>query len=84
MAARARHMLPSSERININFVCEIVIFYSPNLIILKKKSKNITKYHNIFIFRIRIDIFFILFERNATFITFLEQILNHKLLLVLN
>ena len=29
-------------------VCEIVNFGSPNLIILKKKSKNITKYHNIF------------------------------------
>ena len=39
---------PSSEKININFVSEIVNFGSPNLIILKKKFKNITKYHNIF------------------------------------
>ena len=39
----------SSEKINIDFVCEIVNFDSPNLIILKKKkSKNTTKYHNIF------------------------------------
>ena len=38
----------SSEKINIDFVCEIVNFGSPNLIILKKKSKNTTKYHNIF------------------------------------
>ena len=38
----------SSEKININFVCEIMNFGSPNLIILKKKrSKNTTKYHNI-------------------------------------
>ena len=39
---------PSSEKINIDFVCETVNFCSPNLIILKKKSKNTTKYHNIF------------------------------------
>ena len=69
-------------------VCETVIFGSPNLTILKKKSKNTKKYHNIFtipfFFRIRINIFFILFERNATtFITFLEKI-HDKLLLVLN
>ena len=38
----------SGEKINIDFVCEIMNFGSPNLIILKKKSKNITKYHNIF------------------------------------
>ena len=78
----------SSEKINIDFVCEIVNFGSPNLIILKKKVKEYNKisqyFHNIFIFRIRIDFYFILFERNATFITFLEQILNDKLLLVLN
>ena len=29
-------------------VCETMIFGSPNLTILKKKSKNTTKYHNIF------------------------------------
>ena len=39
---------PSSEKINVNFVCEIVKFGSPNLTILKKKFKNTTKYHNIF------------------------------------
>ena len=38
----------SSEKINIDFVCEIMNFGSPNLIILEKKSKNTTKYHNIF------------------------------------
>ena len=38
----------SSEKINIDFVCEIMNFGSLNLIILNKKSKNITKYHNIF------------------------------------
>ena len=38
----------SSEKINIDFVCEIVNFGSLNLIILKKKSKNTIKYHNIF------------------------------------
>ena len=38
----------SSEKINIDFVCEIVNFVSPNLIILKKKSKNAIKNHNIF------------------------------------
>ena len=39
----------SGEKINIDFVCEIMNFGSPNLIILKKKkSKNTTKYHNIF------------------------------------
>ena len=40
---------PNSEKINIDFVYEIVNFSSPNLVILKKKSKNTTKYHNIFI-----------------------------------
>ena len=52
----------SSEKINIDFVCEIVNFGSPNLIILKKKVKEYNKisqyFHNIFIFRIRIDILF--------------------------
>ena len=38
----------NSEKININFVWEIVNFGSFNLIILKKKFKNTTKYHNIF------------------------------------
>ena len=42
------HAAPSCEKINIDFVCETVNFGSPNLIILKKKSKNTTKYHNIF------------------------------------
>ena len=42
----------SIEKINIDFEYEIVNFGSPNLIILKKKSKNTIKYHNIFIFRI--------------------------------
>ena len=45
LAARAAS---SSKKINIDFVCEIVNFGSPNLIILKNKSKNTTKYHNIF------------------------------------
>ena len=40
---------PNSEKINIDFVYEIVNFSSLNLVILKKKSKNTTKYHNIFI-----------------------------------
>ena len=40
---------PNSEKINIDFGYEIVNFSSPNLVILKKKSKNTTKYHNIFI-----------------------------------
>ena len=78
----------STEKININFVCEIVNFGSLNLIILKKKSKNTT---NITIFSQYLHFynpnrffFLILFERNATFITFLEQIVNDKLLLVLN
>ena len=49
--------------------------------------KNTTKYHNIFTISSflgsgYIYIFF-LFEKNATFITFLEQNLNDKLLLVL-
>ena len=38
----------NNEKINIDFVCEIVNFDLPNLIILKKKYKNTTKYHNIF------------------------------------
>ena len=33
----------NSEKINIDFVCKIVNFGSPNLIILKKKFKNTTK-----------------------------------------
>ena len=33
----------SSEKINIDFVCEIVNFGSLNLIILKKKSNNTKK-----------------------------------------
>ena len=37
-----------SEKVNIDFVCETVNFGSLNLTILKKKSKNTTKYHNIF------------------------------------
>ena len=38
----------SSEKINIDFVCEVVNFGSSNLIILKRKFKNTIKYHNIF------------------------------------
>ena len=49
----------SIEKINRDFEYEIVNFGSPNLIILKKKSKNTIKYHNIFIFRIWIDFFFL-------------------------
>ena len=49
----------SIEKINIDFEYEIVNFGLPNLIILKKKSKNTIKYHNIFIFRIWIDFFFL-------------------------
>ena len=37
-----------SEKINIDFVCKIVNFGLLNFIILKKKSKNTTKYYNIF------------------------------------
>ena len=37
-----------TKRQHKKIVCEIVIFGSPNLTILKKKSKNTTKYHNIF------------------------------------
>ena len=85
MAARASN----NEKISIDFMYEIMNFNSPNLIILKKKSKNTTKYHNIFTISSflgseYIYIFYILFERNATFITFLEKIVNDKLLLVLN
>ena len=74
-----------SEKININFVCKIVNFSSPNLIILKRKFKNTTKYHNIFTISsfLGSEMIFFLFERNATFIIFLEQIINDKLLLVL-
>ena len=73
MAARASN----NEKISIDFMYEIMNFNSPNLIILKKKSKNTTKYHNIFtissfsqyfhnifVFRIRIlalDIYFLNF-----------------------
>ena len=49
LAARVKQVLPNNEKININFVCEIVNFDSSNLIILKKKFKNTIKYHNIFI-----------------------------------
>ena len=38
----------SSEKINIDFAYEILNFGSSNLIILKKKSKNTIKHHNIF------------------------------------
>ena len=83
----ARTAAPSSEKININFVCEIVNFDSPNLIILKKKFKNTTKYHNIFTILLFLGseyiYIYILFEINAISII-LEQILNNKLLLVLN
>ena len=41
------HAASDSEKINIDFVCEIVNFGTPNLIILKK-NENTTKYHNIF------------------------------------
>ena len=44
----ATRAAPNSEKINIDFVCETVNFGSLNLTILKKKSKNTTKYHNIF------------------------------------
>ena len=37
-----------TKRQHKKIVCETVIFGSPNLTILKKKSKNTTKYHNIF------------------------------------
>ena len=65
-------------------MCKIVNFGSSNLIILKNKFKNTIKYHNIFTISSFLRYFFILFVRNATFITFLKQILNDKLLLVLN
>ena len=48
LVARLARVVPSSEKINIDFVCETMNFGSPNLTILKKKSKNTTKYHNIF------------------------------------
>ena len=37
-----------TKRQHKKIVCETVIFGSPNLTILKKKSKNTKKYHNIF------------------------------------
>ena len=76
-----------TKRQHKKIVCETVNFGSLNLTILKKKFKNTTKYYNIFTipsFLGSEEIFFILFERNATSIIFLEQILNDKLLLVLN
>ena len=76
-----------TKRQHKKIVCETVNFGSLNLIILKKKFKNTTKYYNIFTipsFLGSKEIYFILFERNATSIIFLEQILNDKLLLVLN
>ena len=39
---------PSGEKINVDFVCETENFGSSNLTILKKNSKNTTKYHKIF------------------------------------
>ena len=64
----------SSEKINIDFVCKIVNFGSLNFIILKKKSKNTTKYHNIFTISSFLGseyiYIYILFEKKATFITF--------------
>ena len=76
-----------TKRQHKKIVCETVNFGSLNLTILKKKFKNTTKYYNIFTipsFLGSKEIYFILFERNATSIIFLEQILNDKLLLVLN
>ena len=37
-----------TKRQHKKIVCETMIFGSPNFTILKKKSKNTTKYHNIF------------------------------------
>ena len=37
--------ISSSEKININFVCEIVNFDSPNLIILDRKSTRLNSSH---------------------------------------
>ena len=57
------------------------------LYILKKKFKNTTKYYNMFTILSFLGSkynIFILFEGNATSITFLKQILNDKLLSVLN
>ena len=67
-------------------MCETGHFGSSNLTILKKKSKNTRKYHNIFTISSFLDpnIYIYIFERNATFMTFVEQILNDKLLFVLN
>ena len=76
-----------TKRQHKKIVCETVNFGSLNLTILKKKFKNTTKYYNIFTipsFLGSKEIYFILFERNVTSIIFLEQILNDKLLLVLN
>ena len=76
-----------TKRQHKKIVYETVNFGSLNLTILKKKFKNTTKYYNIFTipsFLGSKEIYFILFERNVTSIIFLEQILNDKLLLVLN
>ena len=76
-----------TKRQHKKIMCETMNFGSPNLTILKKKSNSTTKYYNIFTipsFLASEEIFFILFERNATSITFLEQFINDKLLLVLN
>ena len=76
-----------TKRKHKKIVRETVNFGSPNLAILKKKSKNTTKYYNIFTIPSLLgseEIFFILYERNAISIIFLGQNLNDKLLLVLN
>ena len=77
-----------TKRQHKKIVCETVNFGSPNLTILKKKSKNTIKYHSIFtipsFLGFELIFYFILLERNATSKIFLEQISNNKLLLVLN
>ena len=58
-----------TKRQHKKIVYETVNFGSPNLTILKKKSKNTTKYYNIFTIPSFLgyeEIFFILFERNVT------------------
>ena len=58
-----------TKRQHKKIVCETLNFGSPNLTILKKKFKNTTKYYNIFTILSFLgyeEIFFILFERNAT------------------
>ena len=76
-----------TKRQHKKIVCETVNFGSLNLTILKKKFKNTTKYYNMFTILSFLGSkynIFILFEGNATSITFLKQILNDKLLSVLN